>query len=594
MRKPMRLLLGLVVVPWCVPVWGHVAEGERGMVATGHPVATEAAVKVMEEGGNAIDAAVAAALMLGVVDGHNSGIGGGCFMLVRLADGSVYALDGREMAPAAAERDMFVIEGEADTRLSQTGPLASGIPGSVKVYSHAVEEWGNKSLGELILPAAEVAERGFEVNRSYAGRLRSVAGGIAQFEESRRILLKEDGRPYEQGETIRMPDLAATYRAIAEHGGDWFYTGEFAQKVEQWMRENGGIITAEDFADYEMKQREPIRTSYRGYEIIGFPPPSSGGVHVAQILSMLERFDVAGLEDEGPAERVHVIAEAMKLAFADRAYWLGDPDFAEVPKGLIDEDYLRELAGRINQERARAVESHGQPPGEAMFGNVSDREGALWHGRLARVDVASTGETLVPQEALDKHTTHIAAADAEGNWVAITATVNTAFGSKVIIPGTGVVMNNQMDDFSVRPGVPNIFGLIGAEANAIEPGKRPLSSMSPTIVLRDGEPVMTLGAAGGPRIITQVVLAISNHVDLGDELEEAVGRRRFHHQWVPDQLSVERGMDEQIVQKLEEKGHTTESYTGAGVTQAIWFDAARGVFIGVAEPRSAGTAGGVD
>jgi gamma-glutamyltranspeptidase / glutathione hydrolase len=554
----------LLTVLWCAaPLQAEPAEARRAMVATVHPVATDAAVQVLRDGGNAIDAAVAAALMLGVVDGHNSGIGGGCFMLVHLADGTVAALDGREMAPAAAHRDMFVRDGEALTSLSQTGPLASGIPGSLMVYDHAVRSWGNREMRDLLLPAAEVAEQGFKVNRSYASRLASVSAQLARFEGSRQVLLREDGEPYARGETIRMPDLARTYRAIAGEGIDWFYRGDFPRIVEQWMRDNGGIITVEDFANYEIRQREPIVTQYRGYTIIGFPPPSSGGVHVAQILNMLETFDISEVAQQDPVQRVHLIAEAMKLAFADRAHWLGDPDFAEVPRGLVDEGYARELAGRINPERAIEVPSHGTPPRamQDLFG--------------------------------DRHTTHIAAADAEGNWVAITATVNTAFGSKVIIPGTGVVMNNQMDDFSVQPGVPNVFGLIGAEANAIEPGKRPLSSMSPTIVLRDGRPVMTLGAAGGPRIITQVVLAISNRVDLNDDLEQAVARPRFHHQWVPDALNVERSMDQELVDALAEMGHTVQRYAVAGVTQAI-LQREDGTFVGLPEPRSEGKAEGMD
>ena len=326
------------------------------------------------------------------------------------------------------------------------------------------------------------------------------------------------------------------------------------------MRENGGIITEDDFARYRMKQREPLVTRYRDDTILGFPPPSSGGVHVAQLLCMLERFELPMLEANDRAGRAHVMAEAMKLAFADRAHWLGDPDFVKVPKGLVDPQYCARLARRIDQEQVTKVERHGDP-------------------RDAATDL------------FGKHTTHIAAADAEGNWVAITTTVNTSFGSKVIVPGTGGVLNNQMDDFSSQPGVRNFFGLVGSEANAIQPGKRPLSSMSPTIVMRDGKPVMTLGAAGGPTIITQVVLAITNHFDLGDDLPTALARPRFHHQWSPDVLYVERAMDRGVIDALKNRGHKVELTDPRGATQAI------GVggdfpFIGVAEPRGHGKAAG--
>jgi gamma-glutamyltranspeptidase / glutathione hydrolase len=548
----------LVVLLSTAGVLAQEKSGTHGAVATVHPIATDAAVEVYKRGGNAVDAAVAAALTLGVVDGHNSGIGGGCFMLIRLADGTVVALDGREMAPAAATRDMFIRDGKADTRLSQTGPLASGVPGSLAVYEHAIARYGKMKLRDHLLPAAAIAEQGFPINRSYAGRLRSVADSLQQFEASRALLLKPDGSQRVEGDELRQPDLADTYKAIAEHGIDYFYRGPFAQAVEKWMSTNGGLLTAADFAAYEMKQREPLVTRYRGYTIVGFPPPSSGGVHVAQILNMLEHFDLRELEQRDPAKRMHVIAEAMKLAFADRAYWLGDPDFVPVPRGLIAREYAAELAQRISLDRATEVKQHSAPP------DADD-------------------------DVFGKHTMHVATADAEGNWVALTATVNTAFGSKVVIPGTGVVMNNQMDDFAIEPGVPNHFGLIGSDANAVGPRKRPLSSMSPTIVLKDDEPILTLGAAGGPRIITQVVLSIVNHLDLGDDLPAALARPRFHHQWVPPQLWIERTAAQEHRDALEAMGHTLNAVAPAGATQAI-ARTADGKFVAVHDPRVQGEA----
>ena len=537
------------------------AEAKHGMVATVHPLATDAAVKVLEQGGNAIDAAVAAGLTLGVVDGHNSGIGGGCFLLIRTADGKFSALDGREMAPAAASRDMYVRDGKASTELSQTGALASGIPGTIAAYEYALQHFGTRQLADVINPAADLAERGFTIDDKYAQKLLGTATRIARFPETQRILFKPDGAPYHEGEILKQPDLARTYRAIGANGSNWFYRGPFAKAVAEWMNHNDGIITEADFANYQLKLREPLVTKYRGYTIIGFPPPSSGGVHVAQILNILSHFDLAKLESENPAGRVHVMAEAMKLTFADRAYWLGDPDFVQVPRGLIDPGYADELAKKINLSRALEGVEHGTPPraGDDLFG---------------------------------KHTTHIAVADDKGNFVALTQTVNTAFGSKVIVPGTGVILNNQMDDFSIQPGVPNAFKLIGNEANAIAPGKRPLSSMSPTIVLDpNGKPFMTVGAAGGPKIITQVVLAISNVIDLHDDLEMALKRPRFHHQWSPDELWIENTFPDDVRVKLGEMGHKLDLSAPQGAMQAIVVQP-DGTLMGVAEPRLNGKAAG--
>ncbi|MCI0746593.1 MAG: gamma-glutamyltransferase, partial [Verrucomicrobia subdivision 3 bacterium] len=448
----------------------------NGMAATVHPLATDAALDAFRRGGNAIDAAVAAALTLGVVDGHNSGIGGGCFMLIRTSRGQFEAFDGREKAPGRATRDMFVRAGKADPNLSQTGALAVGIPGALAVYEEAMKLHGKLTLETHLLAAAAVAEKGFAIDRTYADRLAASAEDLRRFPSSRKVFLKEDGSPFKAGEVLRQPELGASYRTIAAEGTGWFYKGAFGRAVEAWMRQNGGFVTAEDFANYKLVRREPVRTRYRGYEIVGFAPPSSGGVHVAQILNMLEPLDLKSM-GIASADFVHVVAEAMKLAFADRAHWLGDPDFARVPRGLVTADYGRQLANRIRLDRATPVLQHGTPPGAGS-------------------------------DVFTKHTTHFSTADRDGNWVACTATVNTSFGSKVVVPGAGIVLNNQMDDFAIQPGVSNYFGLVGAEANAVAPGKRPLSSMSPTIVLRDGKPILSLGAAGGPTIVSQTVLAI--------------------------------------------------------------------------------------
>jgi gamma-glutamyltranspeptidase / glutathione hydrolase len=537
----------------------EVARGSRGIVSSGHPLATEAGLQVLKNGGNAIDAAVAVALTLGVVDGHNSGIGGGGFMLIRRANGELVALDGRETAPAAATRDMYLRNGNADTSLSQTGALAVGVPGALAMYSRAVRDYGRKPLAGLLLPAARIAGEGFPIDVVYAQKLRATAAVLQRFEGSRAIFLKPDGQPFAAGDVLRQADLARTYRAIAEHGPEWFYGGPFAQTVADWMRRNGGILTVADFKNYVMTSRPPITSTYRGRTIVGFPPPSSGGVHVAQILNMLETFDLAALDPAG--ERQHVIAEAMKLAFADRAHWLGDPDFADVPRGLLDKDYARLLASRIRVDRTLAVAGHGTPPDAdpRFFG---------------------------------RHTTHFSVADAEGNWVACTQTINTAFGSKVVVPGTGVLLNNEMDDFSIQPGVPNAFKLVGAEANAIAPGKRPLSSMSPTIVLQNGQPILAIGAAGGPTIISQTVLNLVALIDFGQPLEVTLAQPRLHHQWRPDELRIEQALPADVRAGLAKRGHTFNEETNYGVSHAVGRSSDGREFVGAADRRAGGKAAG--
>ncbi len=553
------VMMAAVFVLGSASAWAAAATGSRGMVASVHPLATQIGVEVLKNGGNAIDAAVAVGLALGVVDGHNSGIGGGAFILVRRANGEIVALDGREMAPATASRDMYLRNGKADTALSQTGALASGVPGALAVYDEALRLMGRKKLAELIEPSARIADEGFALSEGYVRRIRSVAESLAKFPASRALLLKPDGTALDAGTVLRQPDLARSYRAIGREGIGWFYRGEYARAVEAWMRAHGGILTAGDFAGYEVKRRQPIVSTYRGHTIVGFGPPSSGGVHVAQILNMLETFDVKALGADG--ERQHVIAEAMKLAFADRAHWLGDPDFAQVPRGLLEKSYARALAAKIDRRRAIAVAGHGVPP---------DADPRFF----------------------EKHTTHFSVADAEGNWVACTQTVNTAFGSKVIVPGTGIILNNEMDDFSVEPGVPNAFKLIGAEANAIAPKKRPLSSMSPTIVLRDGQPVLALGAAGGPTIITQVLLNLVAILDLGMTVDAAIKQPRIHQQWRPDELRIEQALPASVRAALTARGHTLAEVNSMGVSQIVGRAPDGRGFVGVGDPRVNGSAAG--
>ena len=544
------LLLLLLALPL-----GQAAE-KTGAVVTVHRLATKAAEYAFIQGGNAVDAAVAAALTLGVVDGFNSGIGGGCFMLIRKPDGTFVAIDGRETAPQKASRDMFLHDGKADPDLSRTGALAIGVPGALAAYDLAIREHGNIDLAEHLGQAAAIAEKGFALDKAYLRRLDQAVEKLRQFPDSARIFLGPDGNAWPIGHSLKQPDLARSYRKIARHPTDWFYRGPFALKTEEWMLANGGLISRADLAAYKARRREPVRSTYRGFEIVGFPPPSSGGVHVAQILNILETFDLRSMPPNSP-RFVHHVAEAMRLAFADRAHWLGDADFAPVPKGLASKKYASELARRIHPDKVTNVERHSTPP---------DADTNLF----------------------GKHTTHFSATDSDGWWVACTATVNTTFGSGVVLPGTGIVMNNEMDDFSAQPGTPNAFGLIGAEANAVAPGKRPLSSMSPTIVLRDGKPVFTVGAAGGPTIISQAVLAIIHFIDLGMTPAKALSQARFHHQWKPNRLLVEKALGQATIDELRKMGHTVKVTDSIGAAQALGLGQAGRPFTGAADPRGRG------
>ncbi len=529
--------------------YARVTENGNGAVASVNPLATQAGINAFNKGGNAIDAALAVAFTLGVVDSHNSGIGGGCFIVIRQADGTILAIDGREMAPGLATRDMFLRDGKVERSLSKTGALAIGIPGSVAALYFAQKNGGKLPFADTILPAADIAENGFAVDGVFAKRLARSMKAVSQFSATSKIFTHKNGSPIAEGELLIQKDLARTYRKLAKLGPDYFYSGEFPKQVEGWMKANKGLVSAKDFANYQLELRSPVETVFQQYRIIGFPPPSSGGIHVAQILNILESFDLRSVSE---IDRYHLIIEAMKLAFADRAHWLGDSDFAKVPKGLIDKKYAKMLASKISLEKAGEVEKYHLPP-------------------------------KLETELFGKHTTHISTADKQGNWVAITTTLNTSFGSKVVIPGTGVLMNNQMDDFSAQPGVPNAFGLVGSEANRVQARKRPLSSMSPTLVLEDGQPILTVGAAGGPTIISQVVQTLLNKLVLEKPLEEAMSAVRVHQQWRPDTVYYDPYASDSLVDGLVKKGHKLKVWPPFGATQAIALE--KGEFVAVTEPR---------
>lgn len=529
--------------------YAAVFEDHQGAIASVNPIATEAGLQAFAKGGNAVDAALAVAFTLGVVDSHNSGIGGGSFILARLADGEVIALDGREMAPGAASRDLYVRDGEVQSDLSRTGALAVGIPGSVAAFHALQARAGALSFADVLLPAAKLAEQGVVIDATLASRLARTQDDLRQFPASAAIFLREDGEPLEAGDRLIQKDLAKSYRQLAQQGPDWFYQGEFAQRTAQWMAEHGGLVTLEDFANYRLLERAPVHSQYKGYDIYGFPPPSSGGVHIAQMLNMLAHYDLGGLDE---VTRYHLLAEVMRRAFADRAHWLGDADFVPVPRSLMAPEYAAQQIQDLDLTQATETVSHGLPPN-------ADRD------------------------LFGRHTTHFTVADALGNWVAVTSTLNTSFGSKVVVPGTGVLLNNQMDDFASQPGVPNIFGLVGSEANSIAPGKRPLSSMSPTLVTHNGQPILSVGAAGGPTIISQVLQTLVRHLALEEPLAQAVAGQRVHHQWRPNTLFVERTAPDDMREALESLGHTLQEMGAFGGTQAIGWQ--EDMFTPITEPR---------
>jgi gamma-glutamyltranspeptidase/glutathione hydrolase len=529
--------------------------GERGMVASEHGLASEAGVEMLKKGGNAVDAAVATSFALGVVSPSSCGIGGGGFMLIHLAQqGKTYALDYREKAPAAAFRDMFVKNGQADTRLSQKGPLAVAVPGEVAGLTAALERFGTLPLPTVMEPAIRYAREGFPVGPHLAKQIARNADRIRQRPALAAIFLKPDGTPYGEGERLVWPDLARTLEAISQQGSEVFYQGEIAQALIRTMEQKGGLMTASDLMAYRPVRRQALTGSFHGYTVLTVPPPAGGGV----LLEMLNILSRDRLKDLGPASPtyLHLLTETMKHAFADRAEYYGDSDFIHIPlHTLLSSSYTRRVRHRISAVRTKAQEEYGQA--------------AL---------------------SLDSGTSHFSVVDAQRNAVACTTTINTTFGSMVVAEGTGVILNNEMDDFSIQPGIANAFGLIGAEANAIAPGKKPLSSMTPTIVLKQNHPFLVLGGSGGPLITSATLQALLNVLSFGVDAEEAVTLPRVHHQWAPDMLFVEAGLPQEVRGSLERRGHKIKEFSAAAAVQAVVVTP-QGLQ-GAADPRKGGKAVG--
>src|SRR6267154_853078 len=549
----------------------------HGMIATDEELGSEAGIEVLKRGGNAVDAAVAVAFALAVVEPAAGNIGGGGFMLIRLANGKTTFLDYREVAPGKATRDMYIgKDGNVDKETSVIGYKSIAVPGTVAGLTLALKTYGSMKLADVLAPAIHLAENGFPISKRLADEFERERPALQRFAFSHRIFLN-DGKMFQPGDTLRQSELAATLKRIARNGAPEFYSGETAHAIVNDMSRLGGLITLDDLAKYQPKVREVLRAKYdsngHSWEILTSPPPSSGGVAVIEALNMLQNVPLKGWDD---AESVHTVAEVMRRVFADRAAYLADPDYSNVPvAGLTDPCYAKEVAETIDAQRASSSKEvrAGKPHtcGVAAAGAVTST-------------LVSLGEGL--------HTTHFSVVDEAGNAVASTYTLNDSYGSHVM-SSAGFLFNDEMDDFTTQPGVPNaLFGLIQSEANAIAPGHRPLSSMTPTILLRDGKLSFVTGSPGGPAIISATLLSVINWMRLGMAAQATINAPRFHHQWLPDQIFIEEDFPEGTLKALEARGFTLKRRGHIGLVNAIGIDAKTGERLGAADPRDKGAAVG--
>jgi gamma-glutamyltranspeptidase/glutathione hydrolase len=555
-HKSLKWLLMAAVAVCGAQAFGSTepVHAQHAIVVSVHELASRAGVEIMQAGGNAVDSAVATGFALAVVHPAAGNLGGGGFMLIRMADGQTHFLDYREKAPAAATRDMYLdAQGNVIDGASEVGYKSIGVPGSVAGMVHAEQKYGKLTLKQVMAPAIRLAREGFALTWGEARDFHEKY--LAQFPESRRIF-QRDGNYYQPGEIFRQPDLARTLERIASKPDD-FYHGALARELAAAMQKGGGLITADDLAHYEVKEREPIRGTYRGYEIISAPPPSSGGTVLLESLNILEGYDLAKLGDRS-AESIHFTTEAFRRAFFDRAEFLGDPDFAKIPVAqLIDKKYGAAWRNSIDDAKATPSKDVKRP---AIFSELEQY-------------AAAHPQPLANHES--PHTTHYSVVDSEGNAVSVTTTLNDWFGSCVTADGLGFLLNDEMDDFSAKPGIPNSDGLIQGEANAIGPGKRPLSSMTPTIVVHDGKTLLVLGSPGSSKIITTVANILMGVIDYGMNIQEAVNAPRFHHQWLPDKLNVEQWFSPDTVGILRKMGYNVEFglHEENGRVSPYWSDA---------------------
>ncbi len=529
----------------------HPVIGSKGMVVSQREIASRVGADILSKGGNAVDAAVATSFALAVVLPRAGNLGGGGFMLIHLEqEGKTVAIDYRERAPLSASRDMFLdSNGNYDKTKARFSLLSAGVPGTVAGMKFALDNYGSMPWEEVIQPAIDLAE-GFVVPHDLSSVTNSYKARLQRNSATKKAYYKKSGDAYLPGEIMRLPDLAWSLKKIRDEGPSAFYKGDIARKIVDEMNRNGGIISMQDLSSYEVSLRNPVIGSFNDYKIVSMPPSSSGGIHIIQMLNMLENTSIKEM-GFGSADSIHLLSEVMKRAYADRSKYLGDNDFVDVPiEGLTNKKYAKNLLAEISQDKVT-------PSQEILPGNP------------------------IPFESPD--TTHFSVMDSNGNTVSNTYTLNFSFGSGITIPGTGILMNNEMDDFSSKPGVPNAYGLIGAEANAIEPSKRPLSSMTPTIILKNNEPYMVLGSPGGSRIISTVLQVIINVLVHDMNIAEAVNSPRIHHQWLPDVLFMEKGYSPDTLKILEQKGHTIRSSGTMGSVHAIIKD--EDYYYGTADTR---------
>jgi gamma-glutamyltranspeptidase/glutathione hydrolase len=545
---------------------------DKAMVVSVHELASRAGVEILRAGGNAVDAAVATGFALAVVHPQAGNIGGGGFMLIRFANGATHFLDYREKAPSAATRDMYLdAKGNVINDLSLVGYKAIGVPGSVAGMVMAQKQWGKLKLERVMQPAILLAKTGFSLSYEDAQDFKDKH--LTQFAASHRTF-QRNGDFYKPGESFRQMELAKTLERIATDPNS-FYKGTLAHELAEDLRKRGGLLTEKDLADYEVKDREVVRGTYRGYEIIGGPPPTSGGIALIEALNILEGYDLRSMGNRS-ADAIHLTSEAFRRVMYDRADFLGDPDFSKIPvPQLLDKRYAATWRESINPDRASVSRQLQRP----SFSNLD---------QVAWINPATQQPITEPE-----NTTHYSVVDAAGNAVSVTTTLNDSFGSKVTAEGLGFLLNNEMDDFASKQGVPNAYGLIQGEANSIQPGKRPLSAMTPTIVLKDGKLFMVLGSPGGPRIITTVANILMGVIDYGLTVQEAVNAPRFHHQWLPDSISMEKvGFSPDTIKMLSNRGHKLDftGYWSDG--ECIAIDQKTGERLGGTDARNNGRAVG--
>lgn len=563
MRTYSKLLSLLIVIVISSLIYAQVpgpVAGKNGMVVSASELASKVGIEILKKGGNAVDASVAVGFALAVTYPAAGNIGGGGFMVIRLNDGTSTSIDYREKAPASTHPDIYLDENKNPVSdLSAAGVTSAGVPGSAAGLIYALEKYGTMKLEDVIQPAVDLALNGFELEYRMAESFKSTLETFSKYESSVKVFAK-NGEPYEAGDLFIQNDLGRTLNIIKEKGRDGFYKGEIADLIVKQMNSMDGWITLEDLADYQPVEREPVKGNYRGYEVISMGPPSAGGILLIQVLNILENLKFERKE-WGSSSYFHNLVEALKYAYADRSMHIGDPDFYDVPQDkLLSKEYAREIFNKINDTAT---------PSELIF----------------PADLLSLNES--------EETTHYSVIDKFGNAVSTTTTINSGYGSKIVVEGAGFLLNNEMDDFSIQPGVPNQFGLTGGEANKVEPNKRMVSSMTPTIILKDGNPFLIVGSPGGSTIMTVVLQVVLNVLDFNMNIQRANDAPRIHHQWLPDRIDYEPfGLAEDVKNNLLDRGHNIGVERMLGRMDAIMIDHKNGIYFGATDKRGYGAAAG--